>query len=184
MTFAGARTLGLAGCLVLGAADLVYLNARVAPSFARRLERRPTPAVTPIAVAIEAAPGPLDPPETSLSPPPAPAIEPIAIHFLTGRTALDAASQREIALQVARASEEALIVVEGHADRRGSELRNLRLSRRRADAVARRLRTAGVPTQRIVVRSFGSHRPAVEGMDPHALELNRRVEIIIERGRL
>jgi peptidoglycan-associated lipoprotein len=108
----------------------------------------------------------------------------MTIHFQTGTAAVPTAALGEIERRAALAAEEgALVVVEGHSDARGEELHNLLLSRRRADAVARRLRAAGIPSKRIVVRSFGSQRPAAEGSDARALELNRRVEILIERGR-
>lgn len=71
--------------------------------------------------------------------------------------------------------------VHGHADARGDEEFNQRLSERRAEAVAAQLRALGVPSQRLIVAGFGSRQPAVKGTDPRSYARNRRVEIWIEK---
>ncbi|MGQ0661891.1 OmpA family protein [Sphingosinicella sp.] len=48
-----------------------------------------------------------------------------------------------------------LVAIEGYADRRGSRAANIRLSRRRAEAVRAALIARGVPSVRISVRAFG-----------------------------
>ena len=48
------------------------------------------------------------------------------------------------------------VVIEGHADRTGSDAVNKRLSRLRAEAVRRQLRLRGVPEPRIDVRALGT----------------------------
>ncbi len=67
------------------------------------------------------------------------------------------------------------VVVDGHADSLGSEDLNLRLSKRRAEAVAWVLENAGVPKASITSRGFGAYSP-IEGARDDA-EANRRVAI-------
>jgi outer membrane protein OmpA-like peptidoglycan-associated protein len=49
-------------------------------------------------------------------------------------------------------------------------------------AVADQLAAMGVPRERIVVRHYGSARPAVTGDDPRSMRRNRRVEIALAEG--
>jgi len=76
---------------------------------------------------------------------------------------------------------DAKIRVDGYADPRGSEAVNDALSKRRADAVAKVLQSAGVAEDRLVVASHGkSASTSVEGdLDGYAFE--RRVTVRIER---
>lgn len=75
---------------------------------------------------------------------------------------------------------DANIVIEGHTDNTGSAEYNLDLSRQRADAVARALRSQGVQSNRIETRGHGEGYP-VASNDTQAGRLqNRRVEIVIE----
>ena len=68
------------------------------------------------------------------------------------------------------------VMVHGHTDNRASDEYNMRLSQRRADAVASIAQSAGVAV--LESRGFGERRPAEEGTSPAALQANRRVEII------
>lgn len=65
--------------------------------------------------------------------------------------------------------------VEGYTDDRGSDAYNLRLSLRRAQAVADVLAEAGMPRQNIEVKGLGRAAPVAAG---NAAE-NRRVAIIV-----
>jgi outer membrane protein OmpA-like peptidoglycan-associated protein len=65
--------------------------------------------------------------------------------------------------------------VEGYTDERGSDAYNLRLSLRRAQAVADILVQAGMPKQSVEVKGMGNSLPVVSG---NAAE-NRRVAIVI-----
>ncbi len=59
------------------------------------------------------------------------------------------------------------LAVEGHADPRGSDAHNDRLSERRAEAVKAHLASAGVPSESIDVAAFGERRPAPDrSVDP------------------
>ena len=73
---------------------------------------------------------------------------------------------------------EDMVVVEGHADERGTIEYNLALGERRAQAVKTYLVDAGVADSRIETVSFGEEKPAVMGSDESALSQNRRVELM------
>jgi outer membrane protein OmpA-like peptidoglycan-associated protein len=72
------------------------------------------------------------------------------------------------------------VIVEGHADSRGSESYNLALSQRRADAVRAELVYAGVPAERVVARGMGEGYPVATNATAAGQQQNRRVEIIIQ----
>jgi peptidoglycan-associated lipoprotein len=69
------------------------------------------------------------------------------------------------------------IVVEGHADERGSREYNLALGQKRAEAVVRALALLGVLEAQLEAVSFGDTRPAVEGSNEIAWSQNRRAEL-------
>jgi len=73
---------------------------------------------------------------------------------------------------------EDMVVVEGHADERGTIEYNLALGERRAQAVKTYLVDAGVADSRIETVSFGAEKPAVMGSDESAWSQNRRVELM------
>ncbi len=67
----------------------------------------------------------------------------------------------------------------GHADRKGSSSFNLRLSRRRGEAVKAALVSRGVPAEAVTVDGVGEDSPIVETADdvPHAQ--NRYVAVMM-----
>jgi len=69
------------------------------------------------------------------------------------------------------------VILEGHADERGSPEYNVALSERRAKAVARMLEMQGVFPEQIEIISYGEMKPSEDGHDQAAWQLNRRVEI-------
>jgi peptidoglycan-associated lipoprotein len=72
------------------------------------------------------------------------------------------------------------IVLEGHADERGSREYNIALGEQRAKAIVRMMEVQGVSSNQLEVVSFGEEKPASNGMDEAAWHLNRRVEIIYQ----
>lgn len=70
------------------------------------------------------------------------------------------------------------VVLEGHADERGTREYNLALGERRANAVAEIMEAYGVSPGRIQTISYGEERPAAMGHDESAWQLNRRVVIL------
>lgn len=69
------------------------------------------------------------------------------------------------------------VVLEGHADERGSPEYNIALGEQRAKAVANMMKLQGVSERQIQVVSFGEEKPALEGHDESAWSQNRRVEL-------
>lgn len=76
------------------------------------------------------------------------------------------------------AHSEITIVLEGHADERGSREYNIALGEKRAKAVKQIMTLQGVEDEQIQVISFGEERPVALGHDASAWNLNRRVEIL------
>jgi len=70
------------------------------------------------------------------------------------------------------------IVLEGHADERGTREYNLALGERRAKAVQQLLVLQGVDPRQVQVISFGEERPVALDHNESAWRLNRRVEIL------
>ncbi len=70
------------------------------------------------------------------------------------------------------------IVLEGHADERGSREYNIALGEKRAKAVKQIMTLQGVTENQVQVISFGEERPVALGHDNSAWSLNRRVEIL------
>jgi peptidoglycan-associated lipoprotein len=69
------------------------------------------------------------------------------------------------------------VVLEAHADERGSREYNVALSERRGQAVADLLRLQNVAASQIRVMSYGEEQPVNFGHDEQAWSENRRVKI-------
>lgn len=74
-------------------------------------------------------------------------------------------------------NESLMLVVEGHADERGTREYNLALGQRRAESVADYLESRGVNRSRLVIKSYGEEMPAISASNENAWSKNRRVEI-------
>ena len=97
----------------------------------------------------------------------------------------DSASIRDDSMTVVRehgkylsSNPDRLVRLEGHADERGTREYNLALGEERAKSVREVLLLEGAQEEQIEIVSFGEERPAVEGTDDSALQLNRRVEVV------
>lgn len=71
------------------------------------------------------------------------------------------------------------IVVEGHADERGSTEYNLVLGESRANSVKERLIQAGISPERITVVSYGKERPFCNESEERCWKENRRAHFVI-----
>ncbi len=71
------------------------------------------------------------------------------------------------------------VVIEGHADERGTREHNLALGDRRANSVKDYLIALGVSPGRIRTVSYGEERPAVVGSNEAAWAQNRRAVTVI-----
>ncbi len=70
------------------------------------------------------------------------------------------------------------LLVQGHADERGSREYNLALGQRRAESVKQALGLLGVAESRIEAVSLGSEKPVAERHDEAAWKQNRRAILI------
>jgi peptidoglycan-associated lipoprotein len=72
------------------------------------------------------------------------------------------------------------IILEGHADERGTREYNLALGEDRAKSVSNIMEALGVNTSRVQIVSYGEERPVALGYVESAFALNRRVEILYQ----
>ena len=82
-------------------------------------------------------------------------------------------------LPILRDSAEFRLLLEGHADERGSIEYNLALGGRRAESVRDFLLGLGISADRLTTTSFGEERPLLNRSDAEAWAQNRRVEFVI-----
>jgi outer membrane protein OmpA-like peptidoglycan-associated protein len=73
--------------------------------------------------------------------------------------------------------------IEGHADRRGSDRYNQRLSERRAAAVRAMLTGAGLPAERMRIRAWGERQATAAEGDSEGYPWDRRVSISLSLDR-
>lgn len=72
----------------------------------------------------------------------------------------------------------AKVILEGHADERGTREYNIALGERRAKAVSKLMVLQGVSPSQIEVISFGEERPVSSSHNESSWSVNRRVEIL------
>jgi len=70
------------------------------------------------------------------------------------------------------------IEVNGYTDALGSLSGNLKLSKKRADAVREYLIGKGVSSDRITTKGFGEDKPVADNSTPEGRQRNRRIEIV------
>ena len=101
---------------------------------------------------------------------------PDRVFFATNESVLTTASRETLRKQAAwmRKNSEVTVVLEGHADERGTREYNLALGERRANAAKDYLMTYGIASNRISVISYGKERPVDSGSNPLAWSKNRR----------
>ncbi|HVY68410.1 MAG TPA: OmpA family protein [Verrucomicrobiae bacterium] len=76
-----------------------------------------------------------------------------------------------------------LLIIEGHCDERGTEEYNRALGERRALSLREYLVNLGISGERMLTKSFGEDRPAVEGHDEAAYSKNRRGEFVVVKEK-
>ena len=101
---------------------------------------------------------------------------PDRVFFATNESVLTTASRETLRKQASwlRKNPEVTIVLEGHADERGTREYNLALGERRANAAKDYLMTYGISADRISVISYGKERPVDSGSNPLSWSKNRR----------
>ena len=106
------------------------------------------------------------------------------VYFDLDRSELSAEARRALdeKLPVLERNADVFLVVEGHADERGSDEYNLALSQRRAASAKRYLVHRGIADTRIEVVGFGEERAVCEESQESCWWRNRRAEFVITRG--
>ena len=101
---------------------------------------------------------------------------PDRVFFATNESILTTRSRDTLRKQAGwlRENSDVTVVLEGHADERGTREYNLALGERRANAAKDYLMTYGVSSNRISVISYGKERPVDSGSNPLAWSKNRR----------
>jgi len=101
---------------------------------------------------------------------------PDRVFFATNETVLTTASRETLRKQATwlRKNSDITVVLEGHADERGTREYNLALGERRANSAKDYLMTYGISSNRISVISYGKERPVDSGSNPLAWSKNRR----------
>jgi OmpA-OmpF porin, OOP family len=137
-------------------------------------------ALKPKAMAAKPAPMP--------APKPAPKMMakipgPFVVMFDFNSTKLDSAAQAVINVVSGEAGafKPTRIVIRGHTDRAGNDAYNEKLSKRRAEAVAKALAAAGTKVKVVAVSHYGETLPEVSTGDGKREAANRRVEIGFQR---
>tara|TARA_A100001011_G_scaffold137042_1_gene144511 strand:+ start:773 stop:1318 length:546 start_codon:yes stop_codon:yes gene_type:complete len=101
---------------------------------------------------------------------------PDRVFFATNESILTTASRETLRAQATwlRKNTSVNVIIEGHADERGTREYNLALGERRANAAKDYLMTYGISSDRISVLSYGKERPVDSGSTPLAWSKNRR----------
>ena len=98
------------------------------------------------------------------------------VFFATNESVLTTASRDTLRKQAEwlRKNSKINVVLEGHADERGTREYNLALGERRANAARDYLMTYGISGKRISVISYGKEKPVNTASTPLAWSQNRR----------
>ncbi|NMN67028.1 peptidoglycan-associated lipoprotein [Candidatus Pelagibacter ubique] len=101
---------------------------------------------------------------------------PDRVFFATNETVLTTASRETLRKQASwlRKNSDINVVLEGHADERGTREYNLALGERRANSAKDYLMTYGISSNRISTLSYGKERPVDSGSNPLSWSKNRR----------
>lgn len=139
---------------------------------------KPAPAPMPVA-----APAPAPAPAPA-APPPAPrAPETYIVFFAFDKSDISPVAAQVLDRAVAdyRATGSTNVRIEGNADRSGKNDYNLKLSQRRADAVAAYLRTKGIAQNAIQTVANGEEKPRVPTADGVRNDENRNAQIYLRK---
>ena len=97
------------------------------------------------------------------------------VYFALNSSSLDARAKADLRAQAEwlKKNPQALIVIEGRCDERGTREYNLALGERRANMAASYLMANGIAANRIRTISYGKDKPVVLGSDEESWAKNR-----------
>jgi OOP family OmpA-OmpF porin len=122
-------------------------------------------------------------PEASETPSPMPEVaSSMVLYFPFDDAVLESKLLPEVEGLIAslKAHPETTLVINGHADRAGTDQYNLALSAHRAEYMRKLLIKNGIDPKRVEYYAFGESDPAIPTPDGERLRANRRVEIFLE----
>jgi outer membrane protein OmpA-like peptidoglycan-associated protein len=101
--------------------------------------------------------------------------------FETDRADLRASATGKLLqlVTVLRDNPDRAVLIEGHADARGTSTYNLNLSQRRAQTVERFFVAKGVDSNRIAATGYGEDYPVASNDTREGQTMNRRVEVVL-----
>ena len=104
------------------------------------------------------------------------------VYFEFDRSSLTPAAQENLKSKAAYLEEhpDAKVVIEGHADERGTNEYNLALGDRRAESAKRFLASMGIDAGRMATISYGEERPVDPEHNEEAWAKNRRVHFVLQ----
>lgn len=148
--------------LGVATAALMQLASATLPSIARAQERMPLGAPSSPAIEFQTQVGD-------------------RVFFSEGSAELGSRARAALEAQAAwlRRNRALPVIVEGHADDAGLNAHNQDVSRRRAEAVRRRLIESGVAPERIIVQAYGRERLIADCSAAGCSAQNRRVVTIV-----
>lgn len=131
-------------------------------------EVKPAPEPQPEEEVKPEIPAPVDPNEN---------LEPIYFDFDKSNIRTDQVSSLETNLAILKENPALQVVLGGHADERGTNEYNMKLSAQRAETIKKYLVNKGIDAARILIYAYGEERPIATGRNEASWSFNRRVDI-------
>jgi peptidoglycan-associated lipoprotein len=106
------------------------------------------------------------------------------VHFSVDQTTLDATAIGILDAQIGWLKQNAAapILIEGHADERGTSEYNMALGSSRASAVRNYMVSQGIPDSRVSIITYGRERPIATCPDESCFAQNRRAVTVVTGG--
>ncbi len=106
------------------------------------------------------------------------------VFFAADSSALSDTARRTLRAQAGwlRANPQRAVVIEGHADERGTREYNVALGERRANAAQQFLISEGIAADRLGTVSYGKERPVEACAEPRCWDRNRRAVTVVSPG--
>jgi peptidoglycan-associated lipoprotein len=119
-------------------------------------------------------------PPAALPPPVRSALQDVYFEFDRSDLTPDARRTLDVLAQAMKGFPALALVIEGHADERGTTEYNLALGAKRAQAARDYLIGVGIDPGRLETVSFGEERPFDPGRTERSWALNRRVHFVVK----
>jgi outer membrane protein OmpA-like peptidoglycan-associated protein len=103
------------------------------------------------------------------------------VFFVRARAAIEAVSYGELdhVVEILQEDSALRLRIEGYTDSEGPDAREIKLSLRRAESVARYLAMQGISPSRLDIVGLGKTKPIAPNDSPEGMARNRRVEMVL-----